>query len=620
MSSLLKRFSRRYFYMRLTYFGLAAIILSQSIFGAMTVYAATTPLLTETFSGATTQAGQWIWGGSGGEGACLTAGSNTTGTSGTTSMQKCASLTDTANNGTLRLTSSEQVQAGFVILNQNIPADAGLDINFDMYQYGGSPYLNRNGDGISFFLIDGSANPTQPGAYGAGLGYANIAPTACPGDCVGLVGGYVGVGFDHFGNFSSNQVGVGGPGTWMDQSWQDHVVLRGNEASTYSYISGKAASDSLDNPTAINRDSALRRVRITISNQNIMNVWISYDNGASFTQEMSDIDLKNINGANSFPSSFKLGFAASTGAATNNHEIRNLSVNTLAPDLATTITLPPNYTSGSSITALVNVNNAPNAGPTTGSATVTTTIPDGFTPTSTSGNGWSCTISGQYVTCTNPSRVSPGASLPPISINLQASSTPPASITVSSTVTSADDTTTDNNTATATSQRVNPDLVVIPTMPETYQPNGTAHGTIDVHNQGNGPTVGPTTITTVVPDGFTPTRAAGDGWSCNITDQTVICTTDNVIQPNSSTPQVTIDFKSPADPPKSAIITTEVTTQGDLNTDNNSAAKTMRLRDSLANTGINQLQIILIAAIILGLSATIFTLNRLRNLRYRVRI
>jgi len=59
-------------------------------------------------------------------------------------------------------------------------------------------------------------------------------------------------------------------------------------------------------------------------------------------------------------------------------------------------------------------------GPTTGPITLVDTLPAGVTPTSVSAPApWSCTISGQTVTCTHPGPLAGTSSLPPITIHAQ---------------------------------------------------------------------------------------------------------------------------------------------------------------------------------------------------------
>ena len=354
-------------------------------------------LTNETFSGVSTVANAWISGGVG-SAACLTSATN----SAANSIPACSGGPyDTVSNGVLQLTPDTGASSGFAIYDTPVSTSEGLQIAFNMYQYGGN-----GADGISFFLINGTASPTEPGASGGGLGYSNDS-TITPG----IVGGYVGVGFDKFGNFSNPVYGTGGPGLESNT-----IAVRGSQASGYQYVTGVAAAGDLEGTTRTNSE---RQVLITISSSNIMTVAVNYGNG--YVTELSDINLNTINGAGSLPASFKFGFAASTGGSYDTHDISNLVVNTDPPDVAVSSTHTGNFTQGSTGQFTLGVNNDAAATATQGDITVTDTLPSGLTPTSASGNGWSCTVSGQVVTCIRPGSgndaLNPGSSTPNITVD-----------------------------------------------------------------------------------------------------------------------------------------------------------------------------------------------------------
>ncbi|MFS8119190.1 MAG: DUF4347 domain-containing protein, partial [Microcoleus sp.] len=123
---------------------------------------------------------------------------------------------DPTNTGALRLTSNTKAQAAFLIYNNPIGATGGLRVTFDFFSYNisadsnprippGGPFGVVGADGISFFLIDGTATPTQAGGFGGSLGYAQN--TSSIPSAPGIAGGYLGVGLDEFGNFSNNNAG-----------------------------------------------------------------------------------------------------------------------------------------------------------------------------------------------------------------------------------------------------------------------------------------------------------------------------------------------------------------------------------------------------------------------------
>lgn len=390
---------------------LLAIALVMSFVGSPAQAAA---LANESFKGISTPDGTWLSGGGGGSLACLTAApSDASG-----SIPACSGgPVDADGAGYLRLTPTAQFRSGYAIYNTAIPAGQGLSVNFDMLQYGGN-----GADGIAFFLIDGDESPSAPGAFGGSLGYSSDSLDP------GIVGGYVGVGFDSFGNFSGNDHGAGGIGRT-----ENSIVIRGSEATNYQYVTGKVASGSL---MGADRAGSKRQVRITISTSNIMTVSVNY--GSGFVTELSNINLATINGASTMPSSFKFGFAASTGDQTNTHEIQGLVINTNQPNVSVDIAHTGAFNAGGNGQFTLTATNAADAENTAGSYSVAQTLPAGLIPTAASGAGWNCTINGQTVTCDRGDVLSAGTSAPVITVSAAVAKTAPASLVTTAAVTVTD--------------------------------------------------------------------------------------------------------------------------------------------------------------------------------------
>ena len=102
-----------------------------------------------------------------------------------------------------------------------------------------------------------------------------------------------------------------------------------------------------------------------------------------------------------------------------------------SPVLAVTKSHTGNFTQGQSGVWNINVSNtAPAAGVTSGTTTVTDTLPAGYTLTSFSGAGWSCTgIGTANVSCTNSSAVAGGASFAALALTVNLAANSPASVT-----------------------------------------------------------------------------------------------------------------------------------------------------------------------------------------------
>jgi len=287
-----------------------------AIGGAPTpAHASATSLLAETFTHSSAGAG-WTYGGK----ACLTASGTNTGP-----IPTCTGASDTDGSGALQLTTAQGSESGFVLNNTPEPSSQGFIINFNMAAYGGT-----GADGISFFLVDATHSPAQAGAYGGGLGYAQSTSTST----AGIDGGYLGLGFDEFGNFANDGDGHGqGCATRAPGATPQSVTIRGagSGLTGYCYI---ASSGSLSQGISAGstRAGAVRGVRITISPSEQIGVKIDFHDGNGYVPVIQPKNFAGLNGQPVFPANFKFGFASSTGGSTNYHEIWNLDI---APDPST---------------------------------------------------------------------------------------------------------------------------------------------------------------------------------------------------------------------------------------------------------------------------------------------
>jgi hypothetical protein len=231
--------------------------------------------------------------------------------------------TDPDGQGALRLTNNNNNQAAFVLYNRPIDETAGLKITFNLFSYGGrssDPSVPAGADGLTFFLVNGTANPTGAGAFGGSLGYAQKQAEQPP--IAGVLGGYLGIGLDEYGNFSSPtdfpngpQQRVGGPG-----QVRDSVSIRGSQATQYAYLTGtQTLPFSIDNVApGANRSNSGRQVEIDLSPTGVLTV--SIDKNLVINQDITKL------GNSLPPSTVKFGFAAGTGVSTNFHEVTNLVI------------------------------------------------------------------------------------------------------------------------------------------------------------------------------------------------------------------------------------------------------------------------------------------------------
>ncbi len=374
---------------------------------------------------------------------------------------------DAANTGVLRLTTAstpvplddKRRQGTFALFNSALNTSNGLNAEFDFFAYDGTgggntpPAAGTGADGISFFILDASQpSPITAGAVGGSLGYAQQIDANLPG----IAGGYVGIGFDEFGQFSNPQnfgnpaIGErsGGPGQ-RPQS----VVIRGattaNINTSNPFLIGVNAPQPISISSETNRNNARRRARITLTPAGVLAVQISYA-GGPFVTVINNFDVAAAQGAP--PAQIRFGFAASTGGQTNIHEIRDLVITTLPPDLSIQkISSQANVIAGQTYTYTLRVVNSIAAGPTIGAVEVFDSLPTGLNVTSATGPNWACTVTGQNIACTYTGGVlASGATAPDIVVTV----TPTAGIqqtpiTNTVSVTTPGDSDPSNNTATA---------------------------------------------------------------------------------------------------------------------------------------------------------------------------
>jgi uncharacterized repeat protein (TIGR01451 family) len=210
--------------------------------------------------------------------------------------------------------------------------------------------------------------------------------------------------------------------------------------------------------------------------------------------------------------------------------------------------------------------------PTSGTVTVTETMPTGLTATGIGGTGWTCTQpSGP---CTRSDSLNADSSYPPLTLTVNVAANAPASVTNSASVSGGGEVNSANNSVTdVTTININglPDLFLTKTHAGNFFPGQTgATYTLTVSNVGAGPTAGTVTVTDTIPSGLTPTSVAGTGWTC--TQPSGPCTRSDVLNPTSSYPSITLTVNVSASAPPSVTNTASVGGGGDANSGNNTAA------------------------------------------------
>jgi uncharacterized repeat protein (TIGR01451 family) len=207
-------------------------------------------------------------------------------------------------------------------------------------------------------------------------------------------------------------------------------------------------------------------------------------------------------------------------------------------------------------------------GVTTGTVTVTDTLPAGLTATALSGAGWSCTLA--TLTCTRSDPLASGSSYPIITLTVTVAADASDSVTNTAKVSGGGDVAPGNNTATDRTPIVPPpDLRLTKTHAFDFFPGSPRLYTLTVSNFSPTGTAGTVTVTDTLPAGLTAIDMSGPGWTCAL--GTLTCTRDDVLFGGTSYPAITLTVSVNADAPASVTNTATASGGGDLSPGNNSA-------------------------------------------------
>ncbi len=225
-------------------------------------------------------------------------------------------------NGRLRLTDDSTNVATGATVQRTFPAANNL-ISVTFKYYGYSTRSNRGADGMALIVSDARVTP-QPGAYGGSLGYAQKTGIS------GFAGGWLGIGFDEFGNYSNATEGrSGGIG-----SRSDAIAIRGSGSGTegYSYLTGTGTlSNGIDNSSSTSSAGPGHLYRVTIDSRTRGKTLVTVErdiggSGRNYSTLVSAYDVQAHSTQDSVPDNFWLSFTGSTGSNVNIHELDDLQV------------------------------------------------------------------------------------------------------------------------------------------------------------------------------------------------------------------------------------------------------------------------------------------------------
>ncbi len=231
------------------------------------------------------------------------------------------------------------------------------------------------------------------------------------------------------------------------------------------------------------------------------------------------------------------------------------TLNDTANDPTTTIPPPPdlsitkmhngNFNQGQSFAPYtLTVSNAAGATSTSGTVTVTDTLPTGLTLASAFGFPWICFVNTATVTCTNSNVLAGGSSYPAINLLVNVANDAPASVINTATVSGGGDVSPGNNTATdPTTINPSPDLTIVKShAPDPLVVGQTGIYTIKVSNAGHAATSGLVTVNDFLPFGLIATSFSAPGWSCQVPPTTFVnCSRSDAVDAGSDYPLLAVN-------------------------------------------------------------------------------
>ncbi len=223
-------------------------------------------------------------------------------------------------------------------------------------------------------------------------------------------------------------------------------------------------------------------------------------------------------------------------------------------------------------------------GPSSGTVTVTDTLPAGLTATGFTGTGWTgCTatpvVGPNPLTCTRSDALANGSAYPPITLTVSVAANAAAQVTNSAMVSGGGESNMGNDVVNDLTN-ITPVVTMVPdlnitkthTDPFTQGDTGDTY-TITVGNSGNASTNSAVTVTDTLPAGLTATGFAGTGWTgCTATPvvgpNPLTCTRSNVLTAGSSYPPITLTVNVAANAAAQVTNTAMVSGGGESNMGN----------------------------------------------------
>ncbi len=262
-----------------------------------------------------------------------------------------------------------------------------------------------------------------------------------------------------------------------------------------------------------------------------------------------------------------------------------------APDMTVSKSHVGNFTRGSTASYTITASNISTLGATSGVVTVNDTLPLGLTPLTAAGTGWTCSISGQTVSCVRSDSLAAGGIYPSITLTASVLQSAPATVTNTAVVGGGGEGNLLNDTATDTANVISSaDMSV--TDAGSPSPTVAAGSNITytqvVTNNGLSAADNATLVATIPANTTLVSLAAPAGWSClNVgsgATGNVVCTNADMAAVTSGT--FTMVVKVAAGTANGTVIG-ETVTVGSSALDPNSSNNTASVSTIVGATGPN---------------------------------
>jgi uncharacterized repeat protein (TIGR01451 family) len=199
------------------------------------------------------------------------------------------------------------------------------------------------------------------------------------------------------------------------------------------------------------------------------------------------------------------------------------------------------FTAGTAGAYLLTVGNL---GPSDAAAplTVTDTLPASETFESATGTGWTCSATGQLVTCTDSAHLPAGENAGAITLEVDIASSATGTISNTAVVTSetADPVISNNSATDVATLAFSADLSITKSHTGDFTAGLDGTYTIDFHDAGPSDSGTGVLIADTLPSGESFVGAAGTGWTCTAVRQSVTCTLATSVAITADAPPLTL--------------------------------------------------------------------------------